>query len=238
MEDCSKQALDTTIYRPTGWRRIGLWSLGVIYRLWASTVRMDMSEASSRAINYRDEPVVIILWHNSLFMAPICNRRHRRPRQVYGLISASRDGGGLAYFFSQVGIGAIRGSSSRFGREGFKNLIRCHGDGNDITITPDGPRGPVYVMKPGAVLAVRRAQSKVLFGGFVFKHAWRLKSWDRFYLPLPFSRVWVEAELLEADEIPSGKEGVAFLQERMRRLTGELQQITPEQKEARQPAKG
>jgi len=93
-------------------------------------------------------------------------------------------------------------------------------------------------MKPGAALAVRRAQSKVLFGGFVFKHAWRLKSWDRFYLPLPFSRVWVEAELLETDDIPSGKEGVAFLQERMRRLTGELQQITPDQKKARQPAKG
>lgn len=235
MADCPEQHEDTTIYLPTGFRRIGLWLVGMLYRLWAKTIRLDMDEASSKAVNYRDEPVVIVMWHNSLFMAPICNHRFRKPRQVYGLISASRDGGGLAYFFGLVGIGAIRGSSSRFGREGFNNLIRCHAEGNDITVTPDGPRGPVYVMKPGAVLAVRRARSKVLFGGFVFENAWRLKSWDRFYLPKPFSRVWANAELLNPEDIPPGKEGVAFLQGRMRNLTGELREAGTEPKKARSP---
>jgi lysophospholipid acyltransferase (LPLAT)-like uncharacterized protein len=165
--------------------------------------------------------LIIILWHNSLFMAPIAARRLRRFRRIFGLISASRDGAGLAYFFECVGVGAVRGSSSRFGREAFKDIVRCHRAGHDVTITPDGPRGPAYVMKAGAVLAARRVHSRVLLGGVTFGRCWRLKSWDRFFLPMPFSTVTVRCELVSPDEIPSGRVGVEFLQDRLRALTGD-----------------
>jgi len=180
-----------------------------------------MDSGSSEAVNYRAEPLIIIMWHNSLFLAPIAHRRYRQFRRVYGMISASRDGGGLAYFFRKIGIWAIRGSSSRFGREAFKDLVQRYREGHDVTITPDGPRGPVYELKPGGALAARRLRGWVLLGGAEFSRCWRLKSWDRFFLPVPFSVVTIRCELVAHDEIPSGKEGVRFLQDRLLALTGD-----------------
>jgi lysophospholipid acyltransferase (LPLAT)-like uncharacterized protein len=180
-----------------------------------------MDAQTSEAINYRAEPLIIIMWHNTLFLAPIAHRRFRQFRRVYGMISASRDGGGLAYFFWKIGIWAIRGSSSRFGREAFKDLVRCYREGHDVTITPDGPRGPVYGLKPGAVLAARRLRARVLLGGVEFSRCWRLKSWDRFFLPVPFSVVTLRCELVSHEEIPPGVEGVSYLRNRMLALTGD-----------------
>ena len=94
-------------------------------------------------------------------------------------------------------------------------------DGHDVSITPDGPRGPAYVMKPGAVLAARRVQSRVLLVGIAYGRSWRMKSWDRFFLPVPFSTVTMQCELVSHDEIPPGQVGVELLQNRLRALTGD-----------------
>jgi len=221
MTDSPEQGVDTTVYQPKGLRRVVLWCVSVLYRVWAATIRLDIDARSLACATYHEEPVVIIMWHSTLFMAPIAYKRFRTKRPVFALISASRDGGELAYFFGKIGIGAVRGSSSRLGREAFGNLVRCSLEGNDITVTPDGPRGPAYVMKAGVVLAARRTHHRVLLGGITFGRSWRLNSWDRFVIPLPFSKVKMEAELIEMDSVPSGAEGVAYLQERLTRLTGE-----------------
>jgi lysophospholipid acyltransferase (LPLAT)-like uncharacterized protein len=212
---------DTTVYGVTGGKRILLWLLGAFYLCWARTIRLRIDDESREAASYQAEPLIIIMWHNTLFMAPIAHKHLRDSRRVYGLISASRDGGELAYFFKRVGIGAVRGSSSRFGREAFKDIIRCHREGHDVTITPDGPRGPVYVMKAGAVLAARRVRSRVLLAGVAYDRCWRLKSWDRFFLPVPFSTVTMRCVLVTNDEIPSGQAGIESLQSRMRAVTGD-----------------
>ena len=196
MTETSEQDVDTTVYGVTGGKRILLWLLSAFYLCWARTIRLRLDDGSLKAASYQAEPLIIIMWHNTLFMAPIAHRRLRQSRRVYGLISASRDGGGLAYFFRCVGIGAVRGSSSRFGREGFKNIIHCHREGHDVSITPDGPRGPAHVMKAGAVLAARRVQSPVLLVGVSYDRYWRLKSWDRFFLPVPFSTVTMQCSLV------------------------------------------
>lgn len=221
MTETPEQEVDRTVYGVAGGKRFLLWCLSILYRCWARTIRVRMDTQSSEAVNYRAEPLIIIMWHNSLFLAPIAHRRFRRFRRVYGMISASRDGGGLAYFFRKIGIWAIRGSSSRFGREAFKDLVRCYREGHDVTITPDGPRGPVYKLKAGAVLAARRLRGRVLIGGAEFSRCWRLKSWDRFFLPVPFSVVTIRCELINHDEIPPGGAGVSFLQNRLLALTGD-----------------
>jgi len=224
MVEHPETAADTTVYGVTGGKRILLWLLSVFYRCWARTIRLRVDTRSREASSYQAEPLVIIMWHSSLFMAPIAHRRLRKMRRVFALVSASRDGGELAYFFERVGIGTVRGSSSRFGREGFNDIVRCHRDGHDVTIIPDGPRGPAYVMKPGAVLAARRVRSRVLLAGVTFHRYWRLRSWDRFFLPVPFSTVTFQCELIPHDEIPPGQAGVEFLQDRMRALTGDPDQ--------------
>ncbi|MEZ5275947.1 MAG: DUF374 domain-containing protein [Opitutaceae bacterium] len=221
MADSPEQGVDTTVYQPKGLRRALLWCVSVLYRVWAATIRVEIDARSLACATYHEEPVVIIMWHSTLFMAPIAYKRFRTKRPVFALISASRDGGELAYFFGKIGIGAVRGSSSRFGREAFGNLVRCSLEGNDITVTPDGPRGPAYVMKGGVVLAARRTRHRVLLSGMTFGRSFRLKSWDRFVVPLPFSKVKMETELIDLDSVPAGAEGVAYLQERLNRLTGE-----------------
>ena len=221
MTETPEQEADRTVYGVTGGKRFLLWCVSILYRCWARTIRIRMDSRSSEAVNYRAEPLIIMMWHNSLFLAPIAHRRFRRFRRVYGMISASRDGGGLAYFFRKIGIWANRGSSSRFGREAFKDLVRCYREGHDVTITPDGPRGPVYKLKVGGVLAARRLRGRVLLGGAEFSRCWRLKSWDRFFLPVPFSVVTIRCELVAHDEIPPGGAGVSYLQKRLLALTGD-----------------
>ena len=68
------------------------------------------------------------------------------------------------------------------------------GQGRDVGITPDGPRGPRYDFKPGAVVVAQLAGAPVLLFGAKYHSAWRLPSWDGFYLPVPFSRVTLRCE--------------------------------------------
>ena len=88
-----------------------------------------------------------------------------------------------------VGICPVRGSSSNFGREAAQILIEKMREGHDVGITPDGPRGPMYTVEPGVLVVTRRLQAPMVLIGAEFGPAHRLRSWDRFYLPRPFSTV-------------------------------------------------
>ena len=114
------------------------------------------------------------------------------------MISASGDGAWLAAFFRLCGLHSVRGSSSWRGKAALKALVAKAAQGHDIAITPDGPRGPCYDFKPGALLAARLAKAPVVLLGMRFSRAWRLSSWDGLYLPRPFSRVRVTGQVMPA----------------------------------------
>ena len=179
-----------------GWRRLVVWPLGILARLWGRSLRFEISGEDRRNFEWSERPVVFVLWHNRLFLAAEYFRRYRR-RPVRGLVSASRDGAWLAEFFSIVGIGAVRGSSSRFGREAMTDLARVVRAGEDVAVTPDGPRGPCYEFKPGALIVARRTRATLLLAGAEFRASWRLGTWDGFYLPLPFSKVRVRCRRID-----------------------------------------
>lgn len=147
----------------------------------------------------------MVLWHNRLFVTPEIFRRHLSHRTIYGLVSASKDGAWLAAFYRLIGIQPVRGSSSNFGREAARQLIEVMRDGHDVGITPDGPRGPLYSVEPGVLVVTRRNRAPMLLIGAEFTRAWRLKSWDRFYLPHPFSRVILRAGFLPAQNADGSK---------------------------------
>ena len=106
-----------------------------------------------------------------------------------------------AALFQAVGMGAIRGSSSRLGREAANEVIEAVRAGNDVGITPDGPRGPVYVLKPGALVVAKRTRAVIAVTGMEFSSAWRVSSWDGFYLPKPYSRMRLRMANLPAAEV-------------------------------------
>ncbi len=183
----------------SGWRRLVLSPLGLFVRVWSSTLRFDIDPAERAVFETRHEPVAFVLWHNRLFLVAEFYRRYRGGRPVYGLVSASQDGAWLTAFFSLVGMRAVRGSSSRGGREAATALVGVLRAGHDVGITPDGPRGPCYDFKPGALIVARQTGTPLLLLGAAFSSAWRLGSWDRFYLPRPFSTVRVRCVRVRAD---------------------------------------
>ena len=85
----------------------------------------------------------------------------------------------------------MRGSSSRLGASALIQLSHVFGNGRDVVITPDGPRGPAYRARTGDCFSrpkIRRRRDSGEYGVF---RCWRVKSWDRFFIPRPFSKVRV-----------------------------------------------
>jgi hypothetical protein len=203
------------VHEISGWRRVVLWPLGLLVRLWGMTLRFDVSPEDLRNYTKRDEPVAFVVWHNRLFLVAEIVRRYRGERPVYALVSASEDGAWLAAFLALAGLRTVRGSSSRLGREAATALVEVLRAGHDIGITPDGPRGPCYDMKPGGVIVARRTRVPALLVGGEFSSAWQLRSWDRFYLPKPFSRVRMRCELVLADQLADRDAALVHLRERM-----------------------
>jgi lysophospholipid acyltransferase (LPLAT)-like uncharacterized protein len=176
--------------------------LGILYRLWTLSIRLSYKDEDGCAeIRNLSEPATIILWHNRLFLAGEWHQRFRKKRKCYGLISGSRDGAWLETFYGWAGIRAIRGSRNRRGSQATRELIRLVKDGNDAGITPDGSRGPKYQAKSGALLIARASRSPVVLLSFSYSWAIRLKSWDQFVIPLPFSKIRVRTALLPNEEL-------------------------------------
>lgn len=194
-----------------GWRWLLLWLLALLVRVWGRTLRFEADADTLQRLTKSDEPAAIVLWHNRLFLSAEIFRRYRFKRRVYGLVSASKDGAWLAAFYRLIGIYPVRGSSSNFGREAARSLIEVMHAGHDIGITPDGPRGPLYSVEPGVLVVTRRNHAPLILLGSEFTRAWRLKSWDRFYIAWPFSRIKMrctvlpsraaDGEKLSADEV-------------------------------------
>jgi lysophospholipid acyltransferase (LPLAT)-like uncharacterized protein len=224
-----ERTLNTTpnrhVHSVSLWRNLVVWPLAALMRLWAMTIRMSIPEADRAVICDTGGATIFILWHNRLFMVAEIVRRFRRGHPVHGLVSASKDGAWLAAYYSVAGLGAIRGSSSRLGREAATAMVSTLRSGYDIGITPDGPRGPVYEMKPGAMIVARRAQARVVMIGTDFESAWRLGSWDGFYLPRPFSTVHMRFVMLGAAEVAHRGEDTGM-------LTGRLLEMNPDRKPA------
>ncbi len=188
-----------------GAKRALLWLLAALLRCWGRTLRFEADAATHAQLAYADEPAALVIWHNRLFVSVEYFRRYRGKRSVYALVSASKDGAWLAAFYRMVGIVPVRGSSSNFGREAGKALIEVMRAGHDIGITPDGPRGPMYVVEPGVLVVTRRNNAPMVLVGVEFTRAWRLKSWDRFYIPWPFSRVILRCSVLPAKKADGEK---------------------------------
>lgn len=131
--------------------------------------------------------VVIACWHEELL--PLL--WHGRGFGMGVVVSGSRDGEYAAQVAEGFGYRALRGSSSRRGTKVLLEAVRELQAGTSITFTPDGPRGPRRVFKPGAALAAQRAGVPLVPVRATPVQAWRLRSWDHFAIPKPGARVLV-----------------------------------------------
>jgi lysophospholipid acyltransferase (LPLAT)-like uncharacterized protein len=159
-----------------------------LYRLWARTLRLRIEDPHDVIAFVRERPVIFAIWHNRLLMLPRVFDPTFQTRQSYGLISASRDGDLIAIFIERSGYGTIRGSSSRKGVIALRQLVDmlASREGN-VLVTPDGPRGPVYQVSQGIVFLAQKSGAPIVPIHMEYTSCWRMKSWDRFVVPRPFS---------------------------------------------------
>ena len=188
--------------------------MALFFRLWLATLRF---RCNVDRIDDSEGPVVLLLWHDKLFVSSwIANRYFSRP--VTALISTSKDGAWLVAFFRFMGIAAVRGSSNRRGAAALITLTRSMRAGHHTGITPDGPKGPALEFKTGAVSLARLTRSPFVVMGIRYHACWRMRSWDRFALPVPFSKV--EVTLLREPK-PTEDETDEVLASRLQALLNE-----------------
>ena len=170
------------------WRARVLIVLGFgLYRLWARTLRLQVEDPHNVVALVRNQPVIFAIWHNRLLMLPRVFDPCFPSRQSFGLISASRDGNLVAILIERSGYGTIRGSSSRKGVIALRQLVDALAAGSNVLLTPDGPRGPVYEASQGVVFLAQKSGAPVVPIHMEYSSSWRLKSWDRFFVPRPFA---------------------------------------------------
>jgi len=201
--------------------RLAAWLIWLLINGVAATLRWRFEDKSGLSGAGTDQRAIFAIWHNRLALCLPVYRRyfsgHLSERRLAAIASASRDGGMLARVLELFGALPIRGSSSRRGAAALRELTHAAELGCDLAVTPDGPRGPCYVVQPGVIAAAQFTGLPIVPVTYVLSWKKTLRSWDRFQIPLPFSRV--EVRIGEPLRVP--READEAERERLR---GELEQ--------------
>jgi lysophospholipid acyltransferase (LPLAT)-like uncharacterized protein len=130
---------------------------------------------------------IYCFWHDRIFLSTYWWRR----RRIVVMTSRSFDGEYIARFIQRFGYGAARGSSTRGGVGAVVEMARLMRAGCATAFTIDGPKGPPYVAKMGAVLLAKKSGQPVLPFTIALARYWTLPSWDKFQIPKLFTRAKV-----------------------------------------------
>jgi lysophospholipid acyltransferase (LPLAT)-like uncharacterized protein len=166
-------------------------------KLLGCTLRIQWEgDAAVRELVAQDKRIILTFWHRRLVMMTRSYPFQRtnangEPRGLAILSSDSKDGERSAATWRWFGVDAVRGTAAGDGAKALVRMIRAVKDDWDFAITPDGPRGPVGILKPGVIALARKTGAWIVPVCVAYSRAWRLKSWDTMLVPKPFSRLVV-----------------------------------------------
>lgn len=202
---------------------LACWLIAAYARLIWATGRWTI-EGREHLLRLHDEgrPTLAAFWHGRILVMPFA--WHKRS-PFHMLISSHVDGRLIAGAVSYFGIDWIAGSSSEGGGAALRSMLRHLKAGDGVGITPDGPDGPAMRAKPGIVVAARLSRAAVLPVSYATRWRRILGSWDRFHLPLPFSRgVMIYGEPIEVGD-PANDAAVeasrALIEQRLNAITAD-----------------
>jgi hypothetical protein len=193
----------------------------------SATLRYRRDDRSGFINMPRPGPAIYCVWHNRLALCmpayfDYVKKRNQTPGMA-AMVSASRDGGFLTGILECFNVQPVRGSSSRRGPQALLELTTWAERGYDLAITPDGPRGPVYVVQEGVMSLAQLTGRPIMPVSYSLNWKIRVKSWDRFQIPLPFSR----CEMIYAKPIYVPREATDAEREQLRlQLETELRAIS------------
>jgi lysophospholipid acyltransferase (LPLAT)-like uncharacterized protein len=204
------------------------WLAASLIRGLRATVRLrHHGDREVRRREARGEHFILAFWHRHLLLMPYVYRG----RRISVLVSQSRDGELIARTVARLGIDSSRGSSSRGGAAGMRTLLRKAAAGYDLAFTPDGPRGPAREVQPGVVLAAAATGLPIQPVAVAATRARRLRSWDRFLVPLPLATVhFVYGEPLSVGRRDDPAQAAAELKRRLDAAEEEAERLAGEER--------
>lgn len=163
-----------------------------LIRIVSVTLRYKWTDRSEFFQGKAPGPAIYCVWHNRL---PLCMtayfgyiKKYNQSKGLAVMVSASKDGGFLSGILECFGVQPVRGSTSRRGHQALRELTTWARRDHDLAITPDGPRGPCYVVQEGVIALAQLTERAVVPVSYNLDWKIRLNSWDKFQIPLPFSR--------------------------------------------------
>jgi len=163
--------------------------LYAVIRIYSRTFQLNVvNETCWQELVGNGTPVLLCAWHQQFFGAIRYFKNYARYRPAL-MISQSRDGAIIAAVAQQSGWRAVRGSSSRGGKAALRTMINHLKSSGLAAHIVDGPTGPMGLVKAGAIHLAHGAGASIVPFWVACERAWFFNSWDRFMLPVPFSRV-------------------------------------------------
>lgn len=157
---------------------------------------------------------VIVCWHGELLLSPQAYRHIHKRQPASGIISRHFDGEMIARILEYFHISPLRGSSSRGAKQVLLEAFRALKKGDDLLVTPDGPRGPRHEISDGALALAMKGKLPIYTVNFTCKRYWQLNSWDRFAIPKPFSKIDFHIKVVHLNNMELD-EAKAYLTEKM-----------------------
>lgn len=162
----------------------------LLYRPLSFTWRISCHEPAAMRDALRERhPFILAHWHGDLFALAHLVKRYR----LVTIASRSKDGRIMATLLQLLGARISAGSSSRGGVAALKGLIRLAREGYNCSFAVDGPRGPIYKLKPGVLETSRVLHCPIYYARVSCDRAYHWhRSWDRAFIPKPFARIDIE----------------------------------------------
>ncbi len=195
------------------------WFAATSIRALGATLHFTHEDRGGVVASPPAEPLLWVFWHNRIFITPFVYQKYLPGRRGAVLTSPSGDGEMIARVLARFGVGAVRGSSNKRGGAALVSMIDWVKRGQDIVVTPDGPRGPKYYLQPGVIKLAQATGARIFPIHLKYSSAWKLKTWDAFLIPKPFSKVRVVFD--ELWEVADG-EGKDVVESERARLEAHL----------------
>lgn len=200
--------------------------VSVVLRVLSFTCRKELHFPPSAAPYMSGEkPGIFCFWHGrmlmQLFMKP-------KGRPMFVLSSRHSDGSLTAALMRLFDIDSIRGSKKLGGAQAVRGLMHVTERGGNISLTPDGPRGPFQTAADGAAFVASKTSYPLICVSYSATRHWRFRSWDKFMVPKPFSRICFvvsEPQDVASDSSNNVRAATQILQDHLSQVTAEADQL-------------
>ncbi len=169
-------------------RSFGNFAISWLINFLLNTVKIKIQNREIlEELEKNKQPFIAAFWHGKMLVPWYIFKN----KNFSALVSKSKDGELLTKVLNSWKYDVVRGSSHKGGKEALTNMIEIANSKKSLAVTPDGPTGPIYKFKAGAVITAKKSGIPIILIGVGLNKKKNLRSWDKFEIPKPFSKAAV-----------------------------------------------